>query len=152
MDSRGQASAEYIFLILIFLIVLVTVTVPFAGKAITSSQNVSVTSDAQTALSTIVNAVDVVYANGPGAKRTVNVYIPQDTTLHYSNNVLMLDLNGIPVNASVPDVNKPYVNLTVPYDVDVEPSGGSITKGWHNFGITWEAEQPITITIDPPQS
>ena len=77
MDSRGQASAEYLFLILIFLIVLATVTVPFAGYAISSSQNVSITSDAQTAVSTLVNAVNVVYANGPGAKRTVSLYIPQ---------------------------------------------------------------------------
>ena len=56
MDSRGQVSAEYIFLILIFLIVLATVTVPFAGDAITSSQNVSVASDAKVALSAITNA------------------------------------------------------------------------------------------------
>ena len=87
MDSKGQVSAEYIFLILIFLIVLTSVTIPFAGNAISSSQNVSVTSDAQTALSSIVNAVNVVYSNGPGAKRTVNVYIPQDTNLNYNSNV-----------------------------------------------------------------
>ncbi len=102
MDSRGQVSAEYIFLILIFLIVLATVTVPFAGDAITSSQNVSVASDAKVALSAITNAVNVVYSNGPGAKRTVNVYFPQDARLAYdgTNKALTLGLQDIPVSAS----------------------------------------------------
>ncbi len=147
MDSRGQASAEYIFLILIFLIVLTTVTVPFAGDAISSSQNVSVTSDAKTALSTIVNAVNVVYSNGPGAKRTVNVYIPQNTQLVYDDKVLSLGLTDIPVNASNPGVSKENVNLAVPYDVEVAPSG-SVTKGWHNVTITWGVgNSSITVTI-----
>lgn len=154
MDSRGQASAEYIFLILIFLIVLTSVTVPFAGDAITSSQNVSITSDAKTALSTIVNAVNVVYSNGPGAKRTVNVYIPQDTSLDYVDGVLSLGLTNIPVNASNPGVSKENVNATVPYDVDIEPSGGVVSKGWYNVIIEWPVPEGtntanMLITIEP---
>lgn len=150
MDSRGQASAEYLFLILIFLIVLATVTVPFAGNAISSSQNVSITSDAQTAVSTLVNAVNVVYANGPGAKRTVSLFIPQNTNLVYTSNVLALNLNNIPVNASNPGTLKANVNGTVPYPIAVVPSGGAVTKGWHTFSVSWNVgSSSITITIDP---
>ncbi|HTX61715.1 MAG TPA: class III signal peptide-containing protein [Methanobacterium sp.] len=145
MDSRGQASAEYLFLILIFLIILATVTIPFAGNAISSSQNVSVTSDAQTALSSIVNAVNVVYANGPGAKRTVSVYFPQDSTLSFSSNVLMLGLTNIPFNASNPGTLKPNVNETVPYNVTV--TGGSVAKGWHTVVITWSTGSPISVQV-----
>ncbi len=148
MDSKGQVSAEYIFLILVFLIILTTVTVPFAGNAISSSQNVSITSDANTALSTIVNAVNVVYSNGPGAKRTVNVYFPQNSNLVYNNKVLSLNLVSIPVNASDPGVLKPNVNSTVPYALNILPSGGSVTKGWHNVVITWAVgSSAITVTI-----
>lgn len=150
MDSKGQASVEYLFLILIFLIVLATVTVPFAGNAISSSQNVSITSDAQTAVSTLVNAVNVVYANGPGAKRTVSLYIPQDTNLIYTSNVLALNLNNIPLNASNPGTLKSNVNATVPYPVSFVPSGGAVSKGWHNFAVTWGVgNSSITITVDP---
>jgi uncharacterized protein (UPF0333 family) len=146
MDSRGQASAEYIFLILIFLIVLTTVTIPFAGNAISSSQNVSITSDAQTALSTIVNAIDVVYSNGPGARRTVNVYFPQNANLAYSTNVLSLSLQGIPVNASNPSTLKPNVNSSVPYALTI--TGGAVTKGWHDVTISWGVgNSTITIAI-----
>jgi uncharacterized protein (UPF0333 family) len=145
MDSRGQASAEYLFLILIFLIILTTVTIPFAGNAISSSQNVSVTSDAQTALSTIVNAVNVVYANGPGAKRTVSVYFPQGSTLSSSSNLLMLNLNNIPVSASSPSTLKPNVNATIPYNVTV--TGGSVSKGWHNVIISWNVGSSISVQV-----
>jgi uncharacterized protein (UPF0333 family) len=147
MDSRGQVSAEYIFLILVFLIVLTTVTVPFAGEAISSSQNVSVTSDAKTALSTIANAVNVVYSNGPGAKRTVNVYFPQGTPLAYddTNKVLTLGLQGIPENASVPDVPKENVQVSVPYAVTVD---GTVSKGWHDVEIKWTVgDDSITVTV-----
>lgn len=151
MDSRGQASVEYIFLILIFLIVLVSVTIPFAGEAISSSHNVSVTSDAKTAVSTIANAVNVVYSNGPGAKRTVNVYIPQDTQLIYIDDspgkALALTLSDIPVNASNPSVTKSNVNSTISYPVTVVP-GGTINEGWHIFTVTWEVESSsITVTV-----
>lgn len=148
MDSRGQVSAEYIFLILIFLIVLTAVTVPLAGNAISSSQNVSITSDAQTTLSTIVNAVNVVYANGPGAKRTVNVYFPQNgATLAYSANVLSLSLQDIPVNASNPGVMKPNVNSSVPYALTIT-GGAGISKGWHNVVITWSVgSNSISVTV-----
>lgn len=148
MDSRGQISAEYIFLILVFLIILTTVTVPFAGNAISSSQNVSITSDANIALSTIVNAVNVVYSNGPGAKRTVNLYFPQNSNLVYNNKVLSLNLVDIPVNANNTGVLKPNVNSTVPYALNILPSGGSVTKGWHNVIITWAVgSSAITVTI-----
>jgi len=151
MDSRGQVSAEYIFLILIFLIVLTSVTIPFAGNAISSSQNVSVASDAQTAISSIGNAVGVVYGNGPGAKRTVNVYVPQNTILSYNNNAIFLNLNGIPVNASNPTgTQRTTVNSSVPYVVSVTPATGAVTKGWHNFAIAWGVgNSTITVTIDP---
>lgn len=149
MDSRGQASAEYLFLILIFLIILSAVTVPLAGNAISSSQNVSITSDAQTALSTIVNAVNVVYANGPGSRRTVNVYIPQNTNINYNTNILAINLNDIPVSTSNSSLLKPNVNSSVPYAIAINGSG-NIAKGWHNFRISWPVgTSAIFITVDP---
>ena len=155
MDSKGQVSVEYLFLILIFLIILFTVTIPFASHAITDSQNVSVTSDAETAVSTIANAVDVVYANGPNSQRTVNVYIPQNNTnLIYDgiDNLLNLSLTGILVNASIPNVNVPYVNATVPSNVPITITGNnpiiSTNTHWHTFTISWPVGSTITININ----
>ncbi len=74
MDVKGQASVEYLLLALVFLIIIGSVTVPLVGKAIDSSLDVSHSSDASAAINSIANAVGVVYSNGPGAKRTINVY------------------------------------------------------------------------------
>jgi hypothetical protein len=155
LDSKGQVSVEYLFLILIFLIILFTVTIPFASHAITDSQNVSVTSDAETAVSTIANAVDVVYANGPSSQRTVNVYIPQNNTnLIYdgTDNLLNLSLTGILVNASIPNVNVPYVNATVPSNIPITITGNnpiiSTNTQWHTFTISWPVGSTITININ----
>ena len=154
MDSKGQVSAEYLFLIVIFLIILFTVTIPFATHAITDSQNVSVTSDAETAVSTIANAVDVVYANGPSSQRTVNVYIPQNNVnLTYDNINNLLDLNviGIPVNANnTYGPNVTYVNATIPSNVPITIIGNPIVSTnshWHTFTISWPVGQNITINI-----
>lgn len=81
MENKGQASAEYLLLLVVILIILAAVTVPLVGTSISNSMAVSTTSDATNAVKTIANAVNLVYANGPGAKRTVNVYIPQTTTI-----------------------------------------------------------------------
>ena len=155
LDSKGQVSVEYLFLILIFLIILFTVTIPFATHAITDSQNVSVTSDADTAVSTIANAIDVVYANGPNSQRTVNVYIPQNNTnLVYdpTDNLLNLSLTNIPVNASNPNgPSMPYVNSTVPANVPITITGNnpiiSTNTQWHTFTISWPVGSSITINI-----
>ena len=158
MDSKGQVSVEYLFLILIFLIILFTVTIPFATHAITDSQNVSVTSDAETAVSTIANSVDIVYANGPNSQRTVNVYIPQNNTnLVYdpTDNLLNLSLTGVLVNASIPNVNVPYVNATIPSNIPITITGNNpiISNGtyWHTFIIsspTSPTGSTITININ----
>ncbi len=151
LDSKGQVSAEYLFLILIFLIILSTVTVPMAANSITASQQVSVTSDSETAVSTIANAVNLVYANGPSSERTVNVYIPQSTTLTYDNinNQLDLNLTGVSYTNGT---QKATVNASVPTNIPITINGnGSISNAntkWHTFTITWPVGSTITININ----
>jgi len=154
MDSRGQISAEYLFLMLIFLIILGTVTIPLVSNSITSSMNVSVASDAKIAVSTIANEVNVVYSNGPGSKRTVNVYFPQDTTIGYNNSQLTLTLHGVSytngTQRSVANASVPYTNFAF-MDNTTGNTDGNIVKGWHKIQITWGngTNTPITITIYP---
>ncbi|MCC7551043.1 MAG: class III signal peptide-containing protein, partial [Methanobacterium sp.] len=68
MENKGQASAEYLLLIVVILIIMATVTLPMVGSSVNSTMDISRTSDTKNAVQTIANAVDLVYANGPGAK------------------------------------------------------------------------------------
>lgn len=93
MESRGQVSAEFLLLILVVLIIFAGVTIPLLGSSINATTDISKSSDAKSSLIEIANAVNIVYANGPGAKRTVDVYIPQDNSyLTYNNYNLTLNV------------------------------------------------------------
>lgn len=130
MDENGQASVEYVLLSLIFLIIISSVTIPLVGKSIDSSTDVSDTSNVNAAVNSIANAVGVVYANGPGAKRTINVYFPVGGVLTTTNNVLSL-----PVTLSN-GTNK-NVNAQLPYPVTLTPNGNVNAKKNYNATVTW---------------
>ena len=133
MDSKGQVSAEFLFLILIILIIITAVTIPLLANSISAGQGVSQVSDADSAMNDISDAVNIVYANGPGARRTLSVYIPQATTLTSSGNVLRMTLTGI----SYKDSNgNPQTSKTVTATTDytfATPVSVALTKGWNNI-------------------
>src|SRR5665811_1784019 len=123
MDIKGQASAEYLLLALVFLIIVGSVTVPLIGKSIDSSLDVSDTSDVSASINSITNAVGIVYANGPGAKRTINVYFPASGQLKNVGNTLQM-----PVTLSN-GTNK-IIDSNVPIAVNIP--NGTISKGSYN--------------------
>ena len=130
MDENGQASVEYVLLSLIFLIILSSVTIPLVSNSINSTMDVSDTSNVNSAVNSIANAVGIVYANGPGAKRTINVYFPDSGTLSYSNNAITM-----PVTLSNKTVKN--VNANVPFPVVFTPSGNVAQKTNYNATVTW---------------
>ncbi|MBZ2165388.1 hypothetical protein [Methanobacterium spitsbergense] len=132
MDVKGQVSAEYLLLALVFLIIIGSVTVPLVGKSIDSSNDISDTSNVDAAINTITNAIGVVYANGPGAKRTLNVYFPTDGQLTYNNKNLQM-----PVTLS--NGTSKTISSSVPYDVTL--STNTISRGNYNVTITWPTSQ-----------
>ena len=82
------------------------------------------------AINTITNAVGLVYSNGPGAKRTLNVYFPVSGTLSIVNSRLQM-----PVTLS--DGTTKNVNSTVPTNVTLSPSPANVAKGNYNVTVTW---------------
>ncbi|UTB32817.1 MAG: hypothetical protein NKF70_00600 [Methanobacterium sp. ERen5] len=140
MDETGQASVEYVLLSLVFLIILGSVTIPLISKSIESSIDVSDTSNVNSAVNSIANAVGVVYANGPGAKRTINVYFPVAGTLSNSNNAI-----GMPV--TLKNGTSKNVNAAVPYKVTFTPSAVA-QKTNYNATVEWKvSDDHITVTL-----
>jgi uncharacterized protein (UPF0333 family) len=143
MDVKGQASAEYLLLALVFLIILGSVTIPLVGKAVDSSMDVSDTSNVDAAVNSIANAVGVVYANGPGAKRTINVYFPVGGTLTTNGNVLQMPVtlsNGTSKSISAP----------LPTAVTLSPNGLVTQKTNYNATVTWTSgSNPINVALSP---
>ena len=143
MDIKGQASAEYLLLALVFLIIVGSVTVPLIGKSIDSSLDVSDTSSVSASINSITNAVGIVYANGPGAKRTINVYFPASGTLSYNtiNKTLQMPVTLSNGTNKVIDSNVP-ITLII--------NNTAINKGNYNVTVTWPVgSSPISVGLKP---
>ncbi|MFY9637909.1 MAG: hypothetical protein WAK14_03785 [Methanobacterium sp.] len=132
MDVKGQASVEYLLLALVFLIIIGSVSVPLVGKAIDSSLDVSHSSDTSAGINSIANAVGVVYSNGPGAKRTINVYFSKGGTISYNsaNNTIQM-----PVVLS--NGTSKIIDASVPIAVSLNPSATVISNTNYNATVTW---------------
>lgn len=133
MDDKGQISVEYLLLIVVILTILSTVTIPLVGQSIDAANDVSWTSDTKIAVESTANAVNIVHANGPGARRTFNVHIPQNNmTLRTSGReifiVTMLS-NGTSKNVSSATSH----NLTT--------TSLNLTKGWRTLQVEWPIGQ-----------
>ncbi|MDI9617595.1 class III signal peptide-containing protein [Methanothermobacter sp.] len=129
MDSRGQVSLEYLLLILVVILVLGGVTIPLIGSSIEASTDVSRASDAKVAVQTLADAANIVYSNGPGAKRTVSFYLPVDGVLLFENNRVIFTVtysNGTKSNITA----QTLCNFTP------EPTR-QINKGWYRAVVYW---------------
>jgi uncharacterized protein (UPF0333 family) len=161
MDVKGQVSVEYLLVILVIIIILGSVSIPLIRTSINSSMDISKTSDASTAVNSIANAVNVVYANGPGAKRTVSVYIPVSSSLDYNGNSITMNVAGVAKNSSIP-INESNsstmegVNASVPCNVQFNSTSSStasstipVNKGqWYTVTVQWVVgDNCVTVTV-----
>jgi uncharacterized protein (UPF0333 family) len=146
MDVKGQASVEYLLLALVFLIIIGSVTVPLITQGINDSLDVSHSSDASAAINSIANAVGVVYSNGPGSQRTINVYFSNNNASLTYNSVNKTILMFVPTyggnGSKVIDANVPIaVTFNNVSSVNI------VNKTNYNATVTW----PIgtnTINVD----
>ncbi|MCK9150658.1 class III signal peptide-containing protein [Methanobacterium alcaliphilum] len=136
LDSRGQVSVEYLLLVLVIILMFTAITIPLVSNSLQASNDVSTASDAKNAVENIAKAVDMVYANGPGAKRTISVYFPQTTTLRASNYTIGL-------NTTLSNGTK-FVNATTQYIVN---KNVSITEGWRTVIVYWPVGSSITYNV-----
>ncbi|MDP3066181.1 MAG: hypothetical protein Q8N08_05515 [Methanobacteriaceae archaeon] len=141
MDRKGQASAEYLLLVVVILIVMGWLVVNAYQPAISATMDISGSSDAKNAVGSIADAVNLVYANGPGAKRTLNVYIPPPATITANNATKLIGMNVLLSNGT----NK-YVNRSINYNVTVVGPTNT-TKKWYNVTIEWKLDARSFITI-----
>ncbi len=129
MDNKGQMSVEYLLVVLVVILVLSIVTIPLISNSIDASNDVSHSSDAKVSASTIANAADTVYANGPGAKRTISFYIPESTKIILSDKKVI-----IPIQSSSNGIIN--VNATTQYSLDDKTL--TVNKGWYDAVVSWE--------------
>lgn len=141
MDSKGQLSVEYLFLLMIILVVFGFMITNFIAPSIDASNDISDVSGASNAVNSIANAANVVYANGPGSKRTLNVYIPQNNMKIQRGNKL------ISTNVTLSDGSTKLVTATTGYTLS-SSAGTNLPKGWRKVTIQWDpGTTSVTIAV-----
>ena len=142
LDHRGQISAEYLLLFVVILTVLLFMISNFIGPTIDASNNVSAVSDTNVVVKSIADAVNVVYSNGPGAKRTLNVNVPQDMTLTFDSDNQVVTTNRDDLNYTQngtaytsKEVSAPMYYNPTDENKDITPL--TLTKGWHTIQVYW---------------
>lgn len=152
MDNKGQMSVEYLLIVVVVIFVLSLITIPLISNSIDASNDVSRSSDAKVALTTIANAADTVYANGPHSKRTVNFYIPKNNNsdkipIKVEGNCLIMevDLSNETRNINA-TVHTAQYGLKL-YDNATKSSIDELEKGWYEAAVVCE-ETPKEVSVN----
>jgi uncharacterized protein (UPF0333 family) len=134
MDNKGQLSVEYLLLLVVIFVVFGAMITYLIGPSIDSANDISRVSAASNAVNSIANAANLVYSNGPNSKRTLQVYIP-DNTVITCNYTGWTSTNGS-VNAYVTLSNGSIETITSPTFWRLDPNTYN-SPGYHTVVLSW---------------
>lgn len=138
VDNRGQISAEYLLLFVVILSVFLFMINSFIGPTIDASNNVTAVSDTKIVVESVADAVNIVYANGPGSKRTLNVNAPRDMTLTFDNakHIVKTTLNNLDytLENGTPTTTK---DVSAPINYYQNINSLALNKGWRTVQVYW---------------
>jgi uncharacterized protein (UPF0333 family) len=140
MDSKAQASLEYMIMLALSLTVFSAIIYVTSGLITTSSMQVGVDS-AQRAVDKMRSASDFVYVHGHPTRTEINVYIPPNI-----ENLSILDTNNS-IRARV-SVGETYTDI---YSVTKGKIYGNLAavegEGYYVFRVESTSEDAINITV-----
>ncbi|MEW6592293.1 MAG: class III signal peptide-containing protein [Candidatus Hadarchaeota archaeon] len=152
---RGQLSIEFLIVFVGMLLIAATVTYPLYDNARTDAEKMSALSEAREAANTMVNAINMVYASGPGSKQTVEYWLPKNVLKFYIN----LDEDGIATSTGIVAKNG-RIDAQVRFDYDLSGAWDNkrdaivlvdtlLPSRWYengdNRGDNWITENAVTV-------
>jgi len=84
--KKGQTVLEFLFLVMIVIIYLTTLVVPMAKDAQTALTDTEKIARANNETQKLANAIQKVSILGDGTRQTVDLFIPEDTTIYCASN------------------------------------------------------------------
>lgn len=130
MDSQGQLSVEYLLLLVVIFAVFGMMITYLIVPSIDAGNDISDVSGASNAINSVANAANIVYANGPGSKRTLNIYIPEDNT------TISTGINGISSNIKLADGSNKTVSANTSWKMGTATY--KLSKGNHKVILWWD--------------
>ena len=122
LNKKGQISIEFVLILLIGLLYLQTISSAVITPAIDSAKDVSNVGEARLAAEKIVNSVNELSVSPGDAKKTIRVYVPENSTVTISDSGVEFSVNLSSTN--VPSCNSgkciKTINFSIPAGVTVD--------------------------------
>jgi len=136
---RGQLGIEYILLVSISIVMFIAI-VFIANDQITALSRQQGLNNAKTALKSIADAANAVYAEGAGAKRVMTIVFPQgveDSSPMIINNTLTLKYLGTDISFKLDfPISGTLPQAAGSYDIEIISQGGSVSVGVAPFTVS----------------
>ena len=127
-DSRGQVSFEYLLIFAVSLIILIVFTMPLINQSIETTFDVYDSINAKSDLSKIASAVNSVYGEGQGSKKTVNIH---------TSNSFKVNVESSYLYANVKLKDNKYKSIKVPCRSNLKSSSIYLYKGDNRIVVEW---------------
>lgn len=85
-ENNGQVSLEYLLIFAISIAILIVFTLPLTQQVIEDTVDVSNVLDVKNDLSEITQAIEKVYGEGQGSKKTVYIISPNKINIQLTDN------------------------------------------------------------------
>ncbi|MDR3223864.1 MAG: class III signal peptide-containing protein [Methanobrevibacter sp.] len=90
-DNKGQLSIEYLLVVLTVILILIAITLPTLEFGVNNSIDMTNILKTKSECVKIADAVNIIYSNGAGSKKTIIVDIPKDTNLNFNSKNVYFD-------------------------------------------------------------
>lgn len=127
-EEKGQVSLEYLLIFALSLMILMTFTLPLAELSIENAMDVSDSLNAKSDLSKISQAIEQVYGEGQGSKKTININSNNEFKITFANKYAYCNLK---LNNNHNKQIKEY------YNSKIEKTSISINEGDNAIVVEW---------------
>ena len=127
-DSRGQVSFEYLLIFAISLIILIVFTMPLINQSIETTLDVYDSINAKSDLSKIASAINTVYGEGQGSKKTVNIH---------ASNSLNVNIEGSYLYSNLKLKDNKSKLIKVSCRSNINPSSVYVYEGENAIVVEW---------------
>ncbi|MDR1819483.1 MAG: class III signal peptide-containing protein [Methanobrevibacter sp.] len=127
-DNKGQLSVEYLLIFLISILILIAITLPTLEFGISNSLDMMNIIKTKSEIVKITEAINTIYSNCIGSKKTVIIDIPKDTTLYFSFKSVYFDYLLSDGNMKRIYLNCDYPDLT---------NTITLSKGINKINVEW---------------
>ncbi|KZX17573.1 hypothetical protein [Methanobrevibacter filiformis] len=139
-DNHGQLSLEYLLIIIIILLIFTFIVLPIGALAVDFAIDTSSIIESKNEVSKIATAIDNVYLNGKGSKRTLILDLPENIVVDFSKSINLVESKlSFSLNLS----NGQRKQIEIPLKYSKLQGSIELSKGYNKIIVHWVEEDDI---------